>query len=186
MRVESPPTTHPSPSQCSEAHRQCLHQSFGLLFPTATCPVVYGWPAHPTFILNDVPSYHSICSSLIVNWSPHFHCINRVEYLPTTQPPPDQRCEAHRQSLYKSFGHLYPLPSSPSPINAPIFERRMLYPWSIFHLGDILLIAAVRNKSANGRHCIKDLSISRHGSPTFQVSIKQQIYTTISTDLVGV
>ncbi|KRY08007.1 hypothetical protein T12_4933 [Trichinella patagoniensis] len=38
---------------------------------------------------------------------------------------------------------------------APIFERRMLYPWSIFHLGDILLIAAVRNKSANGRHCIK-------------------------------
>ncbi|KRY11478.1 hypothetical protein T12_5809 [Trichinella patagoniensis] len=138
MRVESPPTTHPSPSQCSEAHRQCLHQSFGLLFPTATCPsaincyiptvhfscnafrVVYGWPAHPTFILNDVPSYHSICSSLIVNWSPHFHCINRVEYLPTTQPPPDQRCEAHRQSLYKSFGHLYPLPSSPSPINGNI------------------------------------------------------------------
>ncbi|KRY37135.1 hypothetical protein T01_5320 [Trichinella spiralis] len=37
----------------------------------------------------------------------------------------------------------------------PIIERRMLYPWSIFHLGDIPLIAAVCDKSGNERNCIK-------------------------------
>ncbi|XP_003373785.1 hypothetical protein Tsp_10754 [Trichinella spiralis] len=42
----------------------------------------------------------------------------------------------------------------------PIIERRMLYPWSIFHLGDIPLIAAVCDKSGNERNCIKIYSLS--------------------------
>ncbi|KRZ81913.1 hypothetical protein T08_6113 [Trichinella sp. T8] len=39
-----------------------------------------------------------------------------MEYAPTTHPPLTQRYEAHRQSLYQPFGHVYPLSPSPSPI----------------------------------------------------------------------
>ncbi|KRY08009.1 hypothetical protein T12_4481 [Trichinella patagoniensis] len=58
--------------------------------------------------------------SVLHNSSSHFHCIIRVEYPSTTHPPPTQCCEAHRQSLHQSFGHLYPLSPSPSPINGYI------------------------------------------------------------------
>ncbi|KRZ83532.1 hypothetical protein T08_15029 [Trichinella sp. T8] len=109
--------TLPPPTQCSVPHRQCLHQSFILLFHPAPSPVVYGWPVHPTFILNDVP-YHSTCYSLIAVCPPHtLQAPIPLEYAPTTHPPLTQRCEAHRQSLYQPFGHVYPLSPSPSPIS---------------------------------------------------------------------
>ncbi|KRY08008.1 hypothetical protein T12_12366 [Trichinella patagoniensis] len=75
MRVESTPTTHPPLTQCCVPHLQCFHYSFGLPLPLATCLIpligVYGCPSHPTFILNDVPSYHTNCYCLIAACPTH-------------------------------------------------------------------------------------------------------------------
>ncbi|KRY08013.1 hypothetical protein T12_4682 [Trichinella patagoniensis] len=99
------PTLTPS-TQCCVLYRQCLHQSFGLLFPPAPCPspincyipalhssrnafrVVHGWPAHPTFILNDVPSYHSICYFLIAVTTFPLHNQSGIPvHIPSTTDP---------------------------------------------------------------------------------------------------
>ncbi|KRY25637.1 hypothetical protein T01_12737 [Trichinella spiralis] len=53
--------------------------------------VVYGRPAHPTFILNDVPSYHSVSYSVITynTRSPPIHPLPRV-VKPTANPCPNR------------------------------------------------------------------------------------------------
>ncbi|XP_003379890.1 hypothetical protein Tsp_03539 [Trichinella spiralis] len=88
IRVESWPPTTPQPTQCSGHNCHCGHQSFGLLFPDVPCPspvnfytpalnlsyngftVVFSPPAHSTFLLNNVPFYHSINDYLITECPP--------------------------------------------------------------------------------------------------------------------
>ncbi|KRY25145.1 hypothetical protein T01_11115 [Trichinella spiralis] len=102
--VEYPPDTQPPPAQCCEAHPQSLYQSFGHQYPLSPSPspinfctpvvhsshntyrVVYGRPAHPTFIL-----------MMYLLTTPS---VTPVEYPPATQPPLTQCCEAHPQCLY--------------------------------------------------------------------------------------